>query len=46
MECDSLGLDFALLDVDFVAGQDYGNVFADADEITFLGVRSWRFLEG
>ena len=34
MEGDGLGLDFALLDVDFVAGEDDGDVFADADEIT------------
>jgi hypothetical protein len=33
VECDGLGLDFALLDVDLVAAEDNGNVFADADEI-------------
>ena len=36
MECDGLGFDFALLDVDFIAGQDNGDVFANADEITYL----------
>ena len=33
MEGDSLGLDFALLDVDFVAREDDGHVFAHADEV-------------
>ena len=34
VESDGLGLDFALLDVDFVAGENDGDVFADADKIT------------
>ena len=34
VECDGLGLDFSLLDVDFVASQDDGNVLANANEIT------------
>jgi hypothetical protein len=32
---DGLGLDFALFDVDFVAAEDDGDVFADADEVTW-----------
>ena len=35
MESDGLGLDFALLNVDLVAGQDDRDVFADADEVTY-----------
>ena len=35
MEGDGLGLDFALFDVDFVAAKDDGDVFADADEVTY-----------
>jgi hypothetical protein len=35
MECDGLGLDFAFLDVDFVATEDDGNVFANPDKITY-----------
>ena len=35
VECDGLGLDFALFDVDFVATEDDGDVFADADEVTW-----------
>jgi len=34
VEGDGLGLDLALLDVDLVAGQDNGNVLANADQIT------------
>jgi hypothetical protein len=34
VECDGLGLDLALLDVDLVTAQDDGDVFADTDEIT------------
>jgi hypothetical protein len=33
MEGNSLGLDLALLDVDLVAGQDDGDVFADTDQV-------------
>ena len=40
MEGDGLGLDFALFDVDFVAAEDDGDVFADADEVTWEMV-SW-----
>ena len=43
MEGDGLGFDFALLDVDFVAAEDDGDVFADADEVTWEGVLvRWR----
>jgi hypothetical protein len=35
MEGDGLSLDFALLDVDFVAAQNDGNVLADTDEIAW-----------
>lgn len=34
MEGDCLCLDLALLDVDFVAGEDDGDVLADTDQIT------------
>lgn len=34
MESDGLCLDLALLDVDLVAGQDDGDVFADTDQVT------------
>ena len=34
VEGDGLGLDFALLDVDFVAGENDGNVFANAHKVT------------
>lgn len=34
MECDSLCLDFALFDVDFVPAEDYRDIFADADQVT------------
>jgi len=34
MESDGLGLDFALLHIDFVPCQDDGNVLADADKVT------------
>ena len=34
MEGDGLGLDLALLDVDLVAGQDDGDVLANADQVT------------
>ena len=33
MECDRLGLDFALFDIDLVSCQDDGDVLAHADEI-------------
>jgi len=33
VECDSLGLDLALLHVDFVATEDNGDVFANTNEI-------------
>ena len=36
VESDGLGFDFALFDVDFVAGEDDGDVFADADEVAYL----------
>lgn len=35
MEGDRLGLDFALLHVDFVARKDDRNVLADPNEVTF-----------
>jgi hypothetical protein len=35
MEGDGLGLDFALFHVHFVAAEDDGDIFADADEITW-----------
>jgi hypothetical protein len=34
VEGDGLGLDLALLDIDFVAGEDNGDVLADTDKIT------------
>lgn len=34
VECDGLGLDLALLDVDLVSGQNDGNVLADTDQVT------------
>jgi hypothetical protein len=34
VEGDGLGLDLALLDIDLVAGQDNGDVLADADQVT------------
>jgi len=34
VEGDGLGLDLALLDVDLVAGQDDGDVLANADQVT------------
>jgi hypothetical protein len=41
MEGNGLGLDFALLDVNLVAGQNDGNIFADTDEITCVLVISY-----
>ncbi len=35
MEGDGLCFDFALLDIDLVATEDNGNVFADSDEVTW-----------
>ena len=40
MKGDDLGLDFALFDVDFVAAEDDGDVFADTDEVTWEIVSS------
>jgi hypothetical protein len=37
VERDGLDLDFALLDVDLVAGEDDGDVLADADEVAWAG---------
>ena len=34
MKHDGLGFDFSVLDIDLVSGEDDGNIFADADEIT------------
>lgn len=34
VEGDGLGLDFALLDIDLVAGKDNGDVLADTDQVT------------
>lgn len=34
MKSDGLGLDFALLDINFVAAENDGDVFADANKIT------------
>jgi hypothetical protein len=31
VECDGLGLDFSLLDIDFIAAEDDGDVFTDTD---------------
>ena len=43
MEGDGLGFDFALLDVDLVAAEDDGDVFADTDEVTWVRVLvRWR----
>ena len=33
VECDGLGLDLALLDVNLVAAEDDGDVLADTDEV-------------
>lgn len=43
VESDGLGLDLALLDIDLVAGQDNGDVLANANEITCVEIsqRSW-----
>jgi len=35
VEGDRLSLDFSLLDIDFVAGEDNGDVFADTNEIAY-----------
>lgn len=35
MECDGLGLDLALLDINLVAAKDDGNVLANADEVAW-----------
>lgn len=34
MECDGLGLDLALLDVDLVTAENDGDVLADSDQVT------------
>jgi hypothetical protein len=34
VEGNRLGLNFSLLDVNFVTGQDDGDVFADTDQVT------------
>ena len=34
VESDGLGLYFALLDINLVSGEDYGNVLADTDQVT------------
>jgi hypothetical protein len=34
VECDGLGLHLALLDINLVAAENNGNVFADTDEVT------------
>lgn len=44
MESDGLGLDFSLLDIDFVAAEDDRDVFADTDEITWVDL-SASYLE-
>lgn len=36
VESDGLGLNLALLDVDFVAGEDDGDVLADTDEVAYV----------
>ena len=36
MESDGFRLDFALFDVDFVAGENDWDVLADADEVTCI----------
>lgn len=48
MESDGLGLDLALLDIDLVTAENNGNVLANSDEITCMGLLiafpmiSWR----
>lgn len=39
MESDCLCLDFALLHVDFVAGENDGNILANTDKITYTPIR-------
>jgi len=36
MEGDGFGFDFTILDVDFVATKDDGDIFADTNEITWM----------
>ena len=43
MKHDGLGLDLSILDVDLVAGQDDGDVFANADQVT---MPVWNVLVG
>ena len=38
VECDRLGLDLALLHIDFVTAKNDGNVLADTDEVTYCGI--------
>ena len=47
MEGNGLGLDFALFDIDFVAAEDDGDVFAHADEVTceMVGWFGWEIGE-
>ncbi len=43
VESDSLSLDFALLHIDLVAAQHDGNVFAHANQITWMKMSAMRF---
>jgi hypothetical protein len=38
VESDCLGLDLSLLDINFVSGQDDGDVLADTDQVTYAMV--------
>lgn len=35
MECDGLGLDLALFDIDLVTAKNDGDVLADSDQVTY-----------
>lgn len=39
MERDGLSLDFSLLHVDFISAENDGNVFANADKVTYENTR-------
>lgn len=43
VESDGLGLDLALLHIDLVAGENNGDVFANADEVAWISEISHRF---
>lgn len=46
MEGDGLGLDFALLYVHLVPGEDYRDVLANSDEVACYGTSVWRVADG